>query len=80
MLKIKLTRIGKKNQPQYRIVVAEARSKRDGTFIDQLGYYNPLTNPSTFKIESDKYSHWLQKGAQPTPTIRQLVLKSTKKS
>jgi len=77
MLKIKLTRIGKKNQPQYRIVVAEARSKRDSKFIATLGYYNPLTKPSTFELDLPQYEAWLAKGARPTPTIRSLAQKSS---
>lgn len=77
MLKIKLTRIGKKNQPQYRIVVAEARSKRDSKFIATIGYYNPLTTPSSYKLDLSQYDSWIAKGAQPTPTIRQLAKKQT---
>ncbi|MFH2019719.1 MAG: 30S ribosomal protein S16 [bacterium] len=79
MLKIKLTRIGKKNQPQYRIVVAEARSKRDSKFIATIGYYNPLTTPSSFKLDRPQYDSWLEKGAQPTSTIRRLALKTPQK-
>lgn len=76
MLKIRLTRIGKKGQPQYRIVVAEARSKRDSRFRDTIGYYNPLGASYTFTIDREKYAEWLKNGAQPTDTIRRLVLKS----
>ncbi len=75
MLKIKLSRVGKKNQPQYRVVVAEARSKRDGAHTDRIGYYNPLTDPAEFKIDINKYNDWLTKGAQPTDTVRHLVNK-----
>ena len=73
MLKIRLTRTGKRGQPHYRIIVCEARSKRDGKVMDNLGYYNPLTNPSEVKIDKEKYSHWIQKGAQPTLTVKNLA-------
>lgn len=78
MLKIRLTRIGKKGQPQYRVVVAEAKSKRDSRFRDTLGYYNPLGATMTFDLDREKYSAWLAKGAQPTETIRRLVIKTSK--
>lgn len=73
MLKIKLVRIGKKNQPQYRIVVDEARVKNGGAVKDQLGYYNPLLSPAQFDLDTTKYAAWLAKGAKPTDTIRHLV-------
>jgi len=75
MLKIKLSRTGKKNQPSYRIVVAEARSKRDGRYVDCLGFYNPLTQPKTVHLDRKKYDDWLAKGAQPTATVRRLAQK-----
>lgn len=75
MLKIKLTRTGKRNQPHYRIVVAEARSKNDGKVVDSLGYYNPLTKPSTIELDAKKYQRWLSQGAQPTRTVRNLAAK-----
>lgn len=75
MLKIKLQRVGKKNQPSYRIVIAEARSKLSGKYVDLLGTYDPKTNPSSFKIDKEKYKSWLKKGAQPTKTIRLLTKK-----
>lgn len=78
MLKVKLTRIGKKGQPQYRVVVLEARSKRDGKYMAELGYYNPGVNPSDFRLDQKEYAKWLTKGAQPTDTIRQLVKKLSK--
>lgn len=73
MLKIKLQRIGKKGQPQYRIVVREAKSKQGGLAVDSIGYYNPLTKPAEFKIDQKAYAAWLKKGAQPTDTIRKLA-------
>lgn len=76
MLKIKLVRIGKKNQPQYRIVVAEGRSKNGGNIAEQLGYYNPLAKPASLLIDHAKYMSWLKKGAIPTDTIRNLVKSS----
>lgn len=75
MLKIKLQRIGKRNQPGYRIVVAEGRSKLTGAYIDLLGTYNPRTEPSTITLDSEKYKQWLKKGAQPTDTVRLLAKK-----
>ena len=75
MLKLKLFPIGKKNQIRYRIVVAEERSKRDGKYIDNLGYYDPHTKPATIKLDKTKYQNWLQKGAQPTDTVRSLAEK-----
>lgn len=78
MLKIKLARIGKKGQPQYRIVVREDRTKQGGNYAADLGYYNPLTDPSTFNIDLPAYQEWLKKGAQPTDTIRRLATPATK--
>ncbi len=75
MLKIKLQRVGKKGQPQYRIVVAEARSKISGKYLDLLGTYNPRKKPSEFNLNLTKYQSWLKKGAQPTETIRKLAKK-----
>ena len=78
MLKIKLTRIGKKNQPIYRISVAEGKSKISGHVTEQIGLYQPQQTPPLFKIDLAKYQSWLSKGAQPTDTIRKLVSKFTK--
>lgn len=75
MLKIRLSRFGKRGQPTYRIVVKEARSKRDSNYLDLLGVYNPLTKPASFTINRQKYDAWLQKGAQPTQTVKRLVNK-----
>jgi len=76
MLKIRLNRTGKKNQPSYRIVVAKARSKRDGRYVDLLGHYNPLANPAIIKLNKKKYELWISKGAQPTQTVRHLAKKA----
>jgi len=73
MLKIKLSRTGKRNQPSYRIIIAEARSKRDGKCLDSLGFYNPLTKPMTVKIDQQKLKHWLSCGAQPTETVSKII-------
>lgn len=76
MLKIKLTRTGKRNQAFYRVVVAEAKSKnRGGNAVEVLGHYNPAEPNNKLSINSDRYKVWLQKGAQPTPTIRTLMAK-----
>ncbi len=75
MLKIKLQRVGKKGQPQYRIIVAEAKSKISGKYLDLLGTYNPRKQPSEFNLNKTKYQSWLKKGAQPTDTVRKLANK-----
>jgi small subunit ribosomal protein S16 len=75
MLKIKLSRSGKKGESHYRIVVAERRSKRDGRFVDALGYYSPQTDPATVKIDRERLNYWLSKGAQLTPTLDRLLAK-----
>ena len=76
MLKIRLTRVGKRGQPAYRIVVAPQRSRRDGKYVALLGSYNPLTHPATIKLDQAAYQDWLKKGAQPTPTVRALAKKA----
>ena len=76
MLKIRLRRMGAKNAPFYRVVVADSRAPRDGAFVDELGYYNPLTNPAEIKIDADAAKKWIQNGAQPTDTVRALLKKS----
>ena len=76
MVKIRLTRTGAKKAPTYRIVVADSRYPRDGRFIDQVGYYNPQTNPAEVKIDADKAKQWISNGAQPTETVKSLLKKS----
>ncbi len=76
MVKMRLKRIGAKKAPTYRIVIADSRSPRDGRFIEQIGYYNPLTNPADVKIDAEKAKAWLANGAQPTETVRSLLKKS----
>ena len=75
-VKIRLRRMGAKKAPFYRVVVADARSPRDGRFIEEIGYYNPMTNPATINIDADKANAWLKNGAQPTETVRSLLKKS----
>ena len=72
-VRIRLKRMGAKKRPFYRIVVANASSPRDGRFIDQLGYYDPLTKPATVKIDAEKALLWLERGAQPTETAASLL-------
>ena len=76
MLKIRLRRMGAKKAPFYRIVVADSRSPRDGAFVEEIGYYNPLTNPAEIKVDNEKAADWMRKGAQPTDTVRALLKKS----
>jgi small subunit ribosomal protein S16 len=73
MLKIKLARFGKKNQPHYRIVVNEARDKRDGSYVALLGQYVPAQQPKVLEIDMDAYNEWIKKGAQPTETVAALA-------
>jgi len=75
-IKIRLTRKGDKKSPFYRIVVADSKSPRDGRFIDILGTYNPLTQPSEIKIDNEKVKHWLDNGAKPTDTAKDLLVKA----
>src|SRR5919205_2298718 len=72
---MRLRRMGAKHQPSYRIVVADSRSPRDGRYIDQVGFYNPRTNPATITINREKAADWLRKGAQPTETVEILLKK-----
>ena len=75
-VKIRLTRLGSKKAPFYRVVVADERSPRDGKFIDEIGYYNPLKNPAEIKIDGEKAMKWLNNGAQPTQTVKSILEKS----
>jgi small subunit ribosomal protein S16 len=76
MVKIRLTRIGAKKAPCYRVVVADSRYPRDGRFIEEIGHYNPMTNPAEVKIDADKAKDWMAKGAQPTETVKSLFKKN----
>ena len=73
MLRIRLTRTGRKKRPSYRVVVAEARWARDGRRIAELGYYDPLTDPSTIRLDVAATEDWIRKGAQPTDRVRKLL-------
>ena len=75
-VKIRLTRMGAKKAPFYRVVVADSRSPRDGRFIEEIGYYNPIANPVEIKIDADKAKTWIQNGAQPTETVKALLKKN----
>ena len=75
-VKIRLTRMGDKKSPFYRVVVADSKSPRDGKFIDIIGTYNPLKDPAEIKIDSEKASKWLKDGAQPTQTAKNILVKS----
>ncbi len=75
-VKIRLKRMGSHKKPFYRIVVADSRSPRDGKFIEEIGYFNPLTEPVQLKVDSDKVKQWLGNGAQPSDTVRDLFKKN----
>lgn len=72
-VKLRLTRVGKTKQPQYRVIAADSRRARDGRFIEILGQYNPRTEPSTLNIDNDKAVKWLMQGAQPTERVKKLL-------
>lgn len=74
-VKIRLARFGKKDYPTYRIVVINARSKREGKAIESIGYYTPQTKPLSVKLDKKRYEYWLSCGAQPSDTVRQLARK-----
>ena len=75
-VKIRLKRMGMKKKPFYRVVVADIRSPRDGRFIEEIGFYDPMTEPATIKIDAEAATKWLGNGAQPTDTARVLLKKS----
>ena len=75
-VKIRLKRLGAKKSPFYRVIVADERAPRDGRFIDEIGYYNPLTDPADIKINAEKATKWINNGAQPTETVRTLLKKT----
>ena len=72
-VKIRLRRTGAKKAPSYRVVVADSRYPRDGRFIEEIGYYNPLTDPVVVKIDMEKANNWIAHGAQPTDTVKALL-------
>ena len=75
-VKIRLRRMGAKKAPFYRVVVADSRFPRDGRFIEEIGYYNPISNPVEVKIDADKAKTWIKNGAQPTDTVKALLKKN----
>jgi small subunit ribosomal protein S16 len=72
-VRVRLTRVGSKKNPIWRVVVADQRSPRDGRYIEAIGHYNPQTEPSTIRIDEERLQHWLARGAQPTGSVKQLV-------
>jgi small subunit ribosomal protein S16 len=72
-VRVRLTRVGSRKNPIWRVVVADQRSPRDGRFIEMIGHYNPQTEPSTIAIDEERLRHWLARGAQPTSTVKQLM-------
>ena len=76
MVKIRLKRIGAHKKPFYRVVVADSRTPRDGSFIEEIGTYDPLKDPAEIKIDAERAQNWLDNGAQPTETVRSLLKKS----
>ncbi len=75
-VRIRLKRMGAKKSPFYRIVVSDSRSPRDGRFVEELGYYDPGTDPVTFKINDEKVQKWLSRGAKPSETVKKLLQKN----
>ena len=76
MVKIRLKRVGAKKAPFYHIVVADSRSPRDGKIIEQLGTYDPMTDPATIKLDKEKVEKWIKNGAKPTDTVKDLIEKA----
>lgn len=74
-VKLRLKRMGKKRQPLYKVVAADSRSPRDGKFIEALGNYNPRTEPQTIELKADRAIYWLERGAEPTATVKNLLSK-----
>jgi small subunit ribosomal protein S16 len=77
-VRVRLTRVGSKKNPIWRVVVADQRSPRDGRFIETIGHYNPQTEPSTIRIDEERFQHWVARGAQPTGTVKQLMKAQSK--
>jgi small subunit ribosomal protein S16 len=76
LLRIRLTRMGAKKRPFYRVVVAEQRQARDGSFVEILGHYNPGTNPPSIELKLERVRHWIARGAQPSETVHSLLKKA----
>lgn len=80
MLKIRLQRQGKKKAPFYHVVVADSRSPRDGKIVEKIGTYDPMTNPATINIDSEKVESWIKNGAKPTDSVKNLIERASKKN
>ena len=80
MLRIRLTRMGAKKKPFYRVVVAEQRQARDGSFVEIVGHYNPVTNPPAIELNMERVRHWMACGAQPSETVQSLISKVPEKA
>lgn len=80
MVRIRLTRLGAKKRPFYRVVVADSRSPRDGRFIEQVGYYDPMKDPFDLKLELDRIDHWVGQGARPSETVSRLINKARERA
>ena len=78
MVKIRLQRVGKKKAPYYHIVVADSRRARDGKIIEQIGTFDPMTDPATINLDAEKVATWIKNGAQPTDTVKALIEKASK--
>jgi len=79
LLKIRLSRYGSKHNPWYRIVVADSKIKRDGKYVEKIGYYNPRMQPKVLEINLERFKYWITKGAQPTESVKKLVQKYQEK-
>ena len=73
MLKIRLKRVGARKQPSYRVVIADSRAARDGRFVEQVGHYNPRTEPATIEIDEERVSMWVRRGAQPSESVARIL-------
>lgn len=80
MVRIRLTRLGAKKRPFYRVVVADSRSPRDGRFIEQVGYYDPMKDPFDLKLDLDRIDHWVGQGASPSDTVARLITKARERA
>ena len=78
MLAIRLMRMGAKKSPSYRVVVKEKLSKRDGAYVENVGFYNPTRDPAEVRLKMDRVNYWIERGAQPTDTVRQLIRQQSK--
>ena len=76
MVKIRLKRMGMKKEPFYRVVVSDSRTPRDGRFVEEIGYYNPVSEPAVIKLDEERTKYWISNGAQPTDTVRGLLKKN----